>query len=290
MVAILVIALFAGVLAKPFLHKTCVKTSAGPKPRHVRSVQPFEYLRAADLPDSWDWRNINGTNFVTITRNQHVPQYCGSCWAHGTSSALADRIRILRNGAWPDIQLSPQMLVNCVPDGCDGGDPTSAYDYIRQHGIVDETCAPYTATGTGNQCTAINICKNCEPDFVHPAAKCSAVNNPKLYYVDEHDSISGEHAMMAEIYARGPIACGISVTDELEQYTGGIFDDKTGAEGINHEISVVGWGVENGTKYWIMRNSWGTYWGEAGYARIIRGVNNIDIESACDWATPKKTW
>lgn len=85
---ILVIAFFAGVLAKPYLHKTCVKPSAGPKPRHVRSVQPFEvhnllvcaprlfcqYLRAADLPDSWDWRNINGTNYVTITRNQHVPQ------------------------------------------------------------------------------------------------------------------------------------------------------------------------------------------------------------------------
>ena len=64
-------------------------------------------------------------------------------------------------------------------------------------------------------------------------------------------------------------------------YTGGIFDDKDGELEIVHAISVVGWGVENGTKFWNIRNSWGTYWGEQGYFRLIKGVNNLAIETDC---------
>ena len=66
---------------------------------------------------------------------------------------------------------------------------------------------------------------------------------------------------------------------ELDQYTGGIFIDTKNSTDINHDISVVGWGVENGTKYWLVRNSWGTYWGINGFFKIIRGVNNLAIET-----------
>lgn len=69
--------------------------------------------------------------------------------------------------------------------------------------------------------------------------------------------------MKAEIYARGPIACGIDATNEFEEYTGGIYSQKKALVVHNHVISVLGWGVsEEGEEYWIGRNSWGTYWGE----------------------------
>jgi C1A family cysteine protease len=96
--------------------------------------------------------------------------------------------------------------------------------------------------------------------------------------------------MMQEIYQRGPIACGVAVPDSLENYTSGIYEDKTGDVNIVHDISVVGWGVEAGTKYWTVRNSWGTHFGEQGFFRVIRGVNNIAIETDCAWATPMDTW
>ena len=74
-------------------------------------------------------------------------------------------------------------------------------------------------------------------------------------------------------------------------YTGGVFVDKTGRKELDHDISVVGWGVdEDKTKYWIIRNSWGSYWGEGGQFRLVRGEDNLGIESTCSWATPKDTW
>ena len=72
---------------------------------------------------------------------------------------------------------------------------------------------------------------------------------------------------------------------ELFNYTDGIFIDKSGALDINHIIFVVGWGVENGTKYWLIRISWG-YWGIKGFFKLVRGVNNLNIESQCSWAVP----
>lgn len=79
-----------------------------------------------------------------------------------------------------------------------------------------------------------------------------------MYKVDEYGPVVGEENMVNEIYQRGPIACAISVPDEFRKYTSGIFEDKTGKTEKTHEISIVGYGVEDGKKYWLVRNSWGT--------------------------------
>ena len=68
-------------------------------------------------------RNIDGLNYVTVTKNQHIPQYCGSCWAFSAASAVSDRLRLMTKGAWPEHDLSPQVIVNCdkTSEGCHGG-------------------------------------------------------------------------------------------------------------------------------------------------------------------------
>ena len=95
---------------------------------------------------------------------------------------------------------------------------------------------------------------------------------------------------MEEIYTNGPIVCGISATEGFQQYSSGILQDTTNSKTIDHYVSIVGWGEENSTKYWNVRNSWGSPWGEQGFFRIIRGTNNLGIESACSSMYPIDTW
>ena len=129
-------------------------------------------------------------------------------------------------------------------------------------------------------------CRNC-----NPGEACFVPDKYRVYGVEEYGEVKGEENMMQEIYQRGPIACGIAVPQALDDYTGGVYCDDTGDMEIVHDISVIGYGVtDDGQKYWLVRNSWGTHWGENGFFRVCRGTNNINIESDCSWATVKDTW
>ena len=100
--------------------------------------------------------------------------------------------------------------------------------------------------------------------------------------IDDYGSISGQKAMQKEIYARGPISCGIDASAILE-YQSGIAVHKGLLETVDHVISVVGWGKDQDQPYWIVRNSWGEYWGEMGYIRVAFG--SLKVEQQCAWAT-----
>lgn len=159
---------------------------------------------------------------------------------------------------------------------------------MHRNEVTDETCSIYQGRGHDNgiECAPITQCKNC-----NPGEPCFVPDNYQFYKVKEFGEVKGEEAMIQEIYQRGPIACGIAVPDALHtSYKGGIFEDTTGDLEIVHDVSVVGYGVENGVKYWVVRNSWGSYWGEQGFFRVVRGINNIAIESDCAWAVPEDTW
>ena len=104
---------------------------------HVKEPLPITPIE--DLPSNYFWGNVNGKNFLTYQRNQHIPQYCGSCWSFSVTSSLSDRIKILRNAQWPDINLSPQILISCdlSDGGCHGGDTRMAYEWIHKNNITD---------------------------------------------------------------------------------------------------------------------------------------------------------
>lgn len=225
-----------------------------------------------------------------MVKNQHIPQYCGSCWAQAAASSISDRIKIARRGAWPDVNIAPQVLISCSKKdlGCHGGTAHSAYAYAHNEYLTDETCSIYKGRGhdNGHECSPVTKCRNCNPH-----KPCFIPDQYYIYKVGDYGKISGEEAMMQHIYQKGPIACGIAVPkDFYANYTGGIYRDTTGAKHITHDISIVGYGVENGTKYWLGRNSWGETWGEGGFFKVVRGENNIAVETDCAYAIPIDTW
>jgi cathepsin X len=95
--------------------------------------------------------------------------------------------------------------------------------------------------------------------------------------------------MKKELVMNGPISCGIDVTDGFEAYVAGtIYSEEKKFPMINHELSIVGYGVDevSGKEFWIGRNSWGTYWGDRGYFMILMHENNLSIEKDCTAGIP----
>jgi cathepsin X len=302
---------------------------------------PHTYLDRNDLPESFSWGNVQGKSFITQSLNQHLPQWCGSCWAHGALSSLADRIKIAQtltdsNRQFDDINLSIQFVLNCGADvagSCHGGSHTGTYEFIKSvaQSIPYVTCQPYLACSSdstfgfcpyvdttcplnssvslenrgGNG--SMNVCRTCNVriDPWHPKdpfkTECSAIETYPNATIAEYGSIRSSDdddvvfRIKAEIFARGPVAATVN-GQPLHTYHGGVFNDTTASKKTTHIVSIIGWGRERhskfpdatkGQEYWIIRNSWGQFWGELGFARIgPTGYNVLGIESHIAWATP----
>lgn len=194
--------------------------------------------------------------------NQHLPQYCGSCWAHGTLSSLADRVKIARIAAdeeiGSEINLSVQHLLNCgkeIGGTCKGGHPAGAFQWVENNNVVFDSCQLYEARDDKG-CTARDVCMDClgfgDCWAVEKAVESSPYETTGYNEVSisSHGFVSGEKEIMKEVGLYGPVACGIDAIPLLT-YKAGIQMAEKGYHSIDHVVSIVGWGVsDDGVKFW----------------------------------------
>jgi hypothetical protein len=212
--------------------------------------------QAAAAPASFDARTYG---WVPAIRNQGQ---CGSCWAFATTSVIA--INYAKKHGGSPLVLSEQQFVDCDKSnyGCSGGWPIVAATYAK-NGVMLNSDYSYTAR--------VGTCK-----FNSGKVKARVSTTGELS--------KSASAMKDAIYNNGAIV-GLLNADKMQSYRGGIISASNCPARTAHAIAIVGWGNSGSTPYWIIRNSWGSNWGESGYCRIVMNQNACGIETWPEYIT-----
>lgn len=197
-------------------------------------------------PASVDWRN---SGVVSSVKDQGK---CASCYAFVAAGAI-ESIYKIKKGTLHD--LSPQQIVDCSTvnrnAGCKGGFMTYAYSYLQSRKLAKNSDYPYTGV--------VGTCKY--------NANVGITNVPSYVTLPKNDV----NAIMNAV-AQQPVSVGMSAfCGTFMLYKSGILTRSCGPV-LNHAVLIVGYGSLNGQNFWIVKNSWGTKWGEQGYFRIARGT------------------
>ncbi|TMW51171.1 hypothetical protein DOY81_003787 [Sarcophaga bullata] len=219
--------------------------------QQFRNLKQFEALKAPtynNIPSTKDWRK---TGCITAVKDQ---KSCGSCWAFASTGALEAHYCLKFK---KKVIISEQNLIDCSTknSGCNGGSMIPSFEYIRDNkGINPEDKYPYEA-----------VQGKCRYQSRYIAATCSGYRTIPQ---------GNEQALSQAVASKGPIAVAIAVNSNFMHYKGGIYDDATCSKAVNHAVLLVGYGSEKGVDYWLVKNSWGSSWGEKGYIKMRRNKQN----------------
>jgi len=233
-----------------------------PVPNKPREVATLKVNRLGDYPTEKNWVDDGA---VTGVKDQAS---CGSCWAFSATGNM-EGVYFVAHKKLPS--LSEQQLVDCEKDcmiypgttekvcdeGCDGGLMPNAFTYAIREGMMTEKEYPY---------------KGVDQDCKYDASKAT------YHFSDWKFIDADEDSMVAALNTQGPLSVGVDAT-YWSFYSGGIYKSLCSTDRMNHGVLLVGYGVENGTNYWIVKNSWGEDWGEKGYIRLVRGENKCGINN-----------
>jgi cathepsin L len=205
-----------------------------------------------ELPAEVDWRK---QGYVTPVKNQGQ---CGSCWAFSTTGSLEGQM-YKKTGVLTS--LSEQQLLDCSTSfgnhGCNGGLMDNAFDYIKSNGGLDSEAAyPYE--------TRQSYCRYKQADSVGTVTGYTDI------------STGDELELKQALATQGPVSVAIDASHQSFQfYDQGVYDEPAcDSYQLDHGVLAVGYGTENGKDYWLVKNSWGTSWGEEGYIKMSRNCNN----------------
>lgn len=224
---------------------------------------------------------------ISKVRNQAG---CGSCWAFGATESF-EGSRCIATG--DDIEFSADDTAACSSwfgNGCSGGQPSSANQWFVSKGVVTggeygttDGCLPYVCP----PCTKGLYPPDCPTSQCSPLLKCTKTCSnsayPKMYSADKTKarssfSVGSVSDMMQALSTTGPLAVAFTVYADFPTYTSGVYTHHTGGVLGGHAVVVLGWGTEGGKAYWIVKNSWSDKWGDKGFFKIAKGVDECGIE------------
>lgn len=256
------------------------------------------------IPDSFDLRTAH-PECAAITGRVRDQSNCGSCWAFGSTEAFNDRHCIATGDAKTvfspeDTNACCSGLVCSFSKGCNGGQPAGAWNWFTKYGVstggdyadVDTgaTCKPYSMESCAHHVDPPEGMKSCEDVETYSTptctSTCSDAGYGTAYSADKHFasssySVKGVENMQKEMMEKGTLSVALSVFEDFESYSSGVYQHVTGKYLGGHAIKMIGWGVaDDGTPYWLCVNSWNESWGEDGTFRILRGSNECGIEDS----------
>ncbi|XP_028397779.1 cathepsin L1-like [Dendronephthya gigantea] len=212
------------------------------------------------LPENLDWREYG---VISPTRGQSM---CGSCWAFSTAGILEGAYKIATG---KDIEFSAQMLVDCTYGfnnyGCRGGWPWKAMQWVIRNGIA-------THESYGRYLAQEGLCH------------CGTADNCTVHHPTSFGDVlkANRTAMKVNLATYGPVSVGInSAPKSFKFYRDGVYDDFDCDDATQHSLILVGYGKQAyGPNYWIIKNSWGPFWGQKGYMRISNDFDTCGILSS----------
>jgi len=256
-----------------------------------------------DIPEAFDVRT-NWPDCAAITGHVRDQSDCGSCWAFGSTEAFNDRHCIATGDATTllapeDTNACCSGLVCSFSMGCNGGQPAGAWNWFTRTGVSTggdwedngkgTTCKPYSMQSCAHHVDPPPGMISCEDLDEYKTPECtntcyeSGYGTPytkdKIKALDSY-SVKGVENIQREIMEHGTVSVAMTVYEDFEAYTSGVYKHVTGKSLGGHAIKMIGWGVDNGTPYWICTNSWNDSWGESGSFRILRGSNECGIEGS----------
>jgi len=241
---------FADMSEREFQNKILMRKKITPNKHSIPKTK-----RA--VPNNFDWRS---TGLVTPVKNQGD---CGSCWAFSATETIESAWMMkhkLNNVTMKP--LSPQQIVDCdsSDNGCGGGDPPTAYQYVMSAG-GQETDADYPYTGEDGTC-----------------AFTKSEVYARVSSFDYACSNSDETQLLQNAYTYGPTSICVDASS-WSDYQGGVMTawECAWIDILDHCVQVVGWNLNAATPYWIVRNSWGSDWGEGGFIRLAYGQNTCGM-------------